>query len=102
MVAVFAFIVLTSCVLLALTTKTELAPDEDQSVLFSSASAPAYANIDYLEKFTKQFDKIFSDIPYTVTSTSSVYLIVSPSHVLITILIFICRPSNELQTPGTV
>jgi hypothetical protein len=48
------------------------------------------------------WDAIFPDIPYTVTSTSSVYLIVSPSHVLITILIFICRPPNELRTPGAM
>ena len=48
------------------------------------------------------WDAIFSDIPYIVTSTSSVYLIVSSSHALINILIFICRPSNELRTPGAM
>jgi hypothetical protein len=48
------------------------------------------------------WDAIFSNILYMVTSTSSVYLIVSPLHVLIIILIFICRPPNELQTPDTM
>jgi hypothetical protein len=48
------------------------------------------------------WDEIFPNIPYTVTSTSSVYLIVSPSCMLITILIFICRPSNKLRTPGAM
>ena len=48
------------------------------------------------------WDAIFPDIPYMVTSTSSIYLIVSPSHVLIAILIFICRPPNKLQTSGAM
>lgn len=63
--AVFAGIILTSCVLLALTTKSELAPDEDQSVVFSSLTAPAYANINYLEKFTSKLSDIAKSIPET-------------------------------------
>ena len=46
------------------------------------------------------WDAIFPDIPYMVTGTSTVFLIVSPSNVLIAILIFICRLSNESRTPG--
>lgn len=61
----FAIIILTMCALLALTTVTELAPDEDQSVLFVSATAPEYANLDYLEKFTKQLDPIYKSFPAT-------------------------------------
>lgn len=60
---VFAIIILISCGLLANTTSTELAPDEDQSVLFSMASAPQYANIDYTTKFTHELNKVFSSIP---------------------------------------
>jgi hypothetical protein len=45
------------------------------------------------------WDELFPDIPYTVTPTSAVYIIVSPSNTLIAILIFIGRPRNELQTP---
>ena len=46
------------------------------------------------------WDELFPNIPYTVTSTSAVYIIVSPLNMLITILIFIGRPRNELRTPG--
>jgi multidrug efflux pump len=62
---VFAAIILISCYFLAATTTSELAPEEDQSVLFSAETAPAYANINYLEKFTSQLNKIFQDIPET-------------------------------------
>jgi multidrug efflux pump len=61
--AVFAVIILISCALLAMTTASELAPDEDQSVIFTSETAPAYANINYLQKFTSQLDGIFTSIP---------------------------------------
>jgi len=63
--AVFAVIILIACALLAATTVSELAPEEDQSVLFSAASAPAYANINYTEKFTAEIGKIFQEIPET-------------------------------------
>lgn len=64
-VVVFAIFVLLMCVFLAKTTTTELAPDEDQSVLFVSATAPEYANIDYLTKFTNEFTKIYKSFPET-------------------------------------
>lgn len=64
-VVVFSIIILITCGLLAMTTTTELAPEEDQSVLFLSLSAPEYANIHYLENYTKQLNKIYSDIPET-------------------------------------
>ncbi len=63
--AVFAVLILLSCLFLASTTTTELAPEEDQSVLFSSETAPAYANINYLEKYTHELNKIFASIPET-------------------------------------
>ena len=63
--ATFAGIMLVACALLALTTTTELAPDEDQSVVFTSESGPSYANINYLEKFTKRLDTIFASFPET-------------------------------------
>lgn len=67
-VAVFAGIMLTGCILIALTTTTELAPDEDQSILFMSLSAPKYANLDYTEKFTDQLIPIFNSIEETSDS----------------------------------
>lgn len=62
---IFAAIMLAGCILIALTTATELAPDEDQSILFLSLSAPKYANINYTEKFTDPLTKIFKSIPET-------------------------------------
>lgn len=64
-VLVFAAIVLSSCFFLYINTQSELAPEEDQSALFISATAPKYANIDYVEHFTEQFDKIFESFPAT-------------------------------------
>lgn len=62
---VFCIIMTTACALLARTTASELAPTEDKSVLFISATAPEYANINYLTKYTDQFNKIFKAIPAT-------------------------------------
>lgn len=55
--------VLISCFFLYVLTPKELAPEEDQSVLFVSSTAPEYANIDYVEKFTAQFNQIFKKVP---------------------------------------
>jgi multidrug efflux pump len=64
-VVAFAVIMLIGCLLIALTTKTELAPDEDQSILFMQLSAPKYANIDYTTKFTDLLPPMFESIPET-------------------------------------
>lgn len=56
---VFAFVVLVSCVFLYATSKAELAPQEDQGVLFVVATGPQYANIHYTEKFTQAFNAIY-------------------------------------------
>lgn len=58
---VFAITVLASCVFLYHLTHKELAPEEDQSVLFVSATAPEYANIDYTQTFTREFNNIFKN-----------------------------------------
>jgi len=60
---VFAALILILCGLLALTTKKELAPEEDQSVLFLMLNAPEYANINYTEKYTNQLTNIFKSFP---------------------------------------
>lgn len=62
---VFAIIVLTSCYFLYVSTPSELAPTEDQSVLFAQSSGPQYANLDYMQAFTGEFNKLFSSIPET-------------------------------------
>ncbi|OAI49426.1 acriflavine resistance protein B [Gammaproteobacteria bacterium SCGC AG-212-F23] len=62
-VAAFALIMILSCGLLAATTTTELAPQEDKSILFLSATAPEYANLNYLTQFTSQLNAIYESIP---------------------------------------
>lgn len=62
---VFAGTMLVGCLLIAATTDTELAPDEDQSILFLSLSAPKSANLNYTEKFTDKLTPIFESIPET-------------------------------------
>lgn len=62
-VGVFVVILLVGCVLIALTTQTELAPDEDQSIVFMQLTAPKYANLDYTAKFSNQLNAIFATVP---------------------------------------
>jgi len=73
---VFAGIVLVSCVLLYTTSQQELAPEEDQGVLFVNSTAPQYANLNYTEAFTKKVDQVFAGYPsvsdyFTVNSPTS-------------------------------
>lgn len=60
---VVAFVVLGSCFFLYMNTKSELAPEEDQGVLFVQAQAPEYANIDYVQSFSNQFAQYFKELP---------------------------------------
>jgi hydrophobe/amphiphile efflux-1 (HAE1) family protein len=45
------------------TTQKELAPEEDQGILFSIVKAPQAANLDYLEQATAELHKVFSTVP---------------------------------------
>ena len=49
--------------LLYMTTQRELAPEEDQGILFTLVKTPQYANLDYLEESTQQLNQIFSAVP---------------------------------------
>jgi multidrug efflux pump len=49
--------------LLFITTPTELAPEEDQGVIFALVKSPQYANLDYLEKATAQVQTSSDKIP---------------------------------------
>jgi multidrug efflux pump len=46
-------------------TPKETAPEEDQGFFFVVSSAPQYATINYIEAFTKPFDKIYQGFPET-------------------------------------
>ncbi len=60
---VFAGIILVSCVFLYGTSQQELAPEEDQGVLFVMAQAPQYASLEYLEKYTNEINKAYETFP---------------------------------------
>lgn len=62
-VLVFAVIVLCLIPVFLKFTKSELAPDEDQGIIFMMANAPQPTNLDYLSTYTDEFIKIFKEFP---------------------------------------
>jgi multidrug efflux pump len=56
---VVAVVLFLSCFAFYATSKHELAPSEDQNAIFMIATAPQYANINYVEKYTTDFAKLF-------------------------------------------
>jgi multidrug efflux pump len=46
-----------------MTTQRELAPEEDQGILFTLVKTPQYANLDYLEDATQRLYQAYSTIP---------------------------------------
>ncbi|MBE7376351.1 multidrug efflux RND transporter permease subunit [Pseudomonas lopnurensis] len=62
-VLVFAALVLALIPALLMFTESELAPEEDQGIVFMMASAPQTANLDYLNAYTDQFLEIFKSFP---------------------------------------
>jgi multidrug efflux pump len=61
----FAVAVLALTAFMFLHTKTELASEEDQGVVFALTKAPQYANLDYADAFGDRLDKIFTSYPET-------------------------------------
>ena len=45
------------------TTQKELAPEEDQGILFNIVKVPQTANLDYLEQATGELNKVFETVP---------------------------------------
>ena len=43
----------------------ELAPEEDQGIVFAVVKAPKYANIDYTDFYSRKMDKAFAAFPET-------------------------------------
>ncbi len=62
-VVVFALIVMCLIPVLLYFTKSELAPDEDQGIVFLMATAPQPTNLNYLNAYTADFVKIFKEFP---------------------------------------
>ncbi|WP_316239495.1 MexW/MexI family multidrug efflux RND transporter permease subunit [Bradyrhizobium sp. SZCCHNR1015] len=63
--ALFALTILGLVGFLYVHTAKELAPEEDQGIVFSITKAPKYANIDYINFYTDKVDKAFQKFPET-------------------------------------
>src|SRR5947208_2557636 len=63
--ALFATTVLASLVFMYMNTKAELAPEEDQGVLFALTKAPQYSNLDYQEAYVDKLDQAFGSFAET-------------------------------------
>jgi len=61
----FALTILGLVGFLYLHTSKELAPEEDQGIVFAVTKAPKYANIDYIDYYGEKLDKIFGGFPET-------------------------------------
>ena len=61
--ALFALAVFLALGFMYLNTKKELAPEEDQGVLFALTKAPQYANLDYSDYYGAELEKAFTSIP---------------------------------------
>jgi multidrug efflux pump len=63
--ALFAAAVVAALVFMYMNSKKELAPEEDQGVLFALTKAPQYANLDYMNAYGDKLDKVFRSLPET-------------------------------------
>ena len=63
--ALFALTILGLVGFLYMHTSKELAPEEDQGIVFAVTKAPKYANIDYLDFYGEKLDKVFASFPET-------------------------------------
>jgi multidrug efflux pump len=63
----FALAVLAITAFLFTHTSSELAPEEDQGIVFSLIKAPQYANLDYVDFYGDQIDQAFASFPETDT-----------------------------------
>jgi multidrug efflux pump len=61
----FALTILGLVGFLYMYTSKELAPEEDQGIVFAVTKAPKYANIDYLDYYGEKLDKAFQKFPET-------------------------------------
>ena len=59
----FALVVLVSIYFMFVTSKQELAPTEDQGILFFMATAPRTATLDYHKAYAAQLNEIFDQFP---------------------------------------
>jgi multidrug efflux pump len=65
---IFALGVVASLVFLYTHIGSELAPDEDQGVIFAVGKGPQYANLDYTMVYSKELDEIYRSFPETLAT----------------------------------
>jgi multidrug efflux pump len=61
----FAATILGLVAFMYMNTNKELAPEEDQGILFSVVKAPQYANIDYTDFYGEKLDEVLAKFPET-------------------------------------
>ncbi len=61
--ALFALAVFVAIGFMYMNTKSELAPQEDQGVLFALTKAPQYSNLDYQDAYGQEIDKALASFP---------------------------------------
>src|SRR5437588_3608751 len=61
--AMFAIAIFLALGFMYMNTKAELAPEEDQGVLFALTKGPQYANLDYLDAYGEELDKALTSFP---------------------------------------
>jgi multidrug efflux pump len=61
----FALTILGLVGFLYMHTAKELAPEEDQGIVFAVIKGPKYANIDYLDFYGEKLDRVFASFPET-------------------------------------
>ena len=61
--ALFALAIFALLAFMYVNTEKELAPEEDQGVLFALTKAPQYANLDYTNAYGEELDKAFTAFP---------------------------------------
>jgi multidrug efflux pump len=64
-VTLFGAAIMTLLVFMYLHARSELAPDEDQGVVFAIGKGPQYSNLDYTRIFSDQLDKVYASFPET-------------------------------------
>ena len=60
---IFGVAILASIYFMFITSQNELAPTEDQAILFFQATAPRTATLDYLEAYSHEIQEIFETFP---------------------------------------
>jgi multidrug efflux pump len=63
--ALFAVTILGLVAFMYMHTSKELAPEEDQGIVFAVIKGPKYANIDYMDYYGDKLDKVFASFPET-------------------------------------